>query len=132
MMWSDPSSAEVIPAALQEQSARFPFGRLQCQAFLQRIGCHTLVRGHEKVDEGFRRVYDDESQLLISLFSAGGADNHDLPPESSYKSVTPMAMTLHYKDGQSQIVPWKIDYASYNDPERNRFYQAPAELEHRG
>jgi hypothetical protein len=131
MMWSDPSTADVIPAALQEQSARFSFGRLQCQAFLQRIGCHTLVRGHEKIDEGFRRVYDDETQLLISLFSAGGADNHDLPAESSYKSVTPMAMTLHYKDGQSQIVPWKIDYGMYNHPGRNRFYQTPAELEHK-
>jgi hypothetical protein len=46
MMWSDPSSADVIPVGLQEQSSRFPFGRLQATAFLQRLGCHTLVRGH--------------------------------------------------------------------------------------
>jgi hypothetical protein len=131
MMWSDPSSADVIPATLQEQSSRFSFGRLQCQAFLQRIGCHTLVRGHEKIDEGFRRVYDDESQLLISLFSAGGAENHDLPADSSYRTVTPMAMTVHFKDGQSQIVPWAIDYARYNEPGHNRFYLTSAELEHK-
>ena len=31
MMWSDPSTADVIPAELQEQSARFPFGKLQFQ-----------------------------------------------------------------------------------------------------
>jgi hypothetical protein len=131
MMWSDPSTADVIPAKLQEQSARFAFGRLQCQAFLKRIGCQSLVRGHEKVDEGFRRIYDDENQLLISLFSAGGAENHDLPPESSYRNVTPMAMTIHHQDGKSQITPWKIDYRLYNEPGLNRFYQSKAELEHR-
>jgi len=130
MMWSDPSSADVIPATLQEQSSRFPFGRLQSQAFLQRIGCHTLVRGHEKVDEGFRRVYDDANQLLITLFSAGGNDNKDLPPDSSYRSVTPMAMTVKYKDGKSEIIPWKIDYARYNSPETNKFFETRPEIEH--
>jgi hypothetical protein len=131
MMWSDPSSADVIPAALQEQSSRFPFGRLQSQAFLNRIGCHTLVRGHEKVDEGFRRVYDDDNQLLVTLFSAGGSDNGDLPPDSSYRSVTPMAMTVKLEGGQSQVIPWAIDYKRYNDPGRNRFYQSRPEIEHR-
>ncbi|MEZ4224826.1 MAG: metallophosphoesterase [Polyangiaceae bacterium] len=131
MMWSDPSSADVIPATLQKQSARFPFGRLQSQAFLQRIGCHTLVRGHEKVDEGFRRVYDDEQQLLISVFSAGGATNNDLPSDSSYREVTPMAMTLRFKDGQSTITPLRIDYERYNSPDKNRFYQAPPEIAHK-
>lgn len=130
MMWSDPSSADVIPAALQEQSSRFPFGRLQCQAFLQRVGCHTLIRGHEKVNEGFRRVYDDDHQLLISLFSAGGATNDDLPAESSYRSVTPAAMTLRLKDGQSEIVPWAIQYQAFNSPARNAFFRASAEIPH--
>jgi hypothetical protein len=130
MMWSDPSSADVIPAVLQEQSSRFPFGRLQSQAFLQRLGCNTLVRGHEKVDEGFRRVYDDPNQLLITLFSSGGYDNKDLPADSSYRSVTPMAMTVKFKDGKSQIIPWKIDYKAYNAPERNKFYQSMPEIAH--
>jgi hypothetical protein len=131
MMWSDPSSADVIPASLQEQSSRFPFGRLQSQAFLQRIGCHALIRGHEKVDEGFRRVYDDENQLLITLFSAGGKDNDDLPEDSSYRTVTPMAMTVKFENGQSEIIPWKIDYKRYNDPKYNRFFQTPPEIAHR-
>jgi len=130
MMWSDPSSADVIPASLQEQSARFSFGRLQCQSFLQRLGCHTLVRGHEKINEGFRRIYDDENQLLISLFSSGGSDNNDLPPDSSYRSVTPMAMTILWKDGQSQITPWALDYRLFNDPSRNKFYRSKPELRH--
>lgn len=131
MMWSDPSSADVIPSALQAQSARFPFGRLQARAFLQRLGCHTLVRGHEKVDEGFRRVYDDEHQLLITLFSAGGAGNDDLPADSSYRTVTPMAMTLRFKDGRSELVPWSIDYEAFNDPGRNAFFRSKPEIEHR-
>lgn len=131
MMWSDPSSADVIPAVLQEQSSRFPFGRLQSQAFLQKIGCNTLVRGHEKVDEGFRRVYDDPNQLLITLFSAGGHDNKDLPGDSSYRSVTPMAMTVKHKDGKTEISPWKIDYQRYNAPERNKFFQSRPEIEHK-
>jgi hypothetical protein len=131
MMWSDPSSADVIPAALQQTSARFPFGRLQSQAFLRRIGCHTLVRGHEKVNEGFRRTYDEAEQLLITLFSAGGKNNTDLPPESGYRSVTPMAMTLRHRGGQSEITPWVIDYERYNDPERNAFFKIAPEIAHR-
>jgi hypothetical protein len=131
MMWSDPSTADVIPAALQEQSARFPFGRLQSQAFLRRIGCHTLVRGHEKVNEGFKRTYDDPEQLLITLFSAGGTKNDDLPRESGYRTVTPMAMTIRHKDGQSEVVPWRVDYERYNDPERNAFFKIAPEIEHR-
>jgi hypothetical protein len=131
MMWSDPSSADVIPASLQEQSARFPFGRLQCQSFLHRIGCHTMIRGHEKIDEGFQRTYDDAEQLLITLFSAGGLTNDDLPAESGYRSVKPMALTLRHKDGQSEITPWAVDYERYNDPERNAFFKVAPEIEHR-
>lgn len=131
MMWSDPSEADVIPAVLQEQSSRFPFGRLQCQAFLQRLGCHTLIRGHEKIDEGFRRVYDDDHQLLVTLFSAGGAANTDLPTDSSYRSVTPMALTLRFEDGKTEVIPWAIDYRAFNDPARNAFFRSKPEIAHR-
>ena len=130
MMWSDPSSADVIPAALQEQSARFPFGRLQAASFLQRLGCHTLVRGHEKVIDGFDKTYDDENITLITLFSAGGHDNGDLPQNSSYRRVTPKAMTLAIDgEGESTIEPWNIDYQTFNDPEHNAFFKAPPEIE---
>jgi hypothetical protein len=124
MMWSDPSVASVIPAALQGQSTRFPFGRLQLASFLARIGCHTMVRGHEKVNEGFRRVYDDGSGLLITLFSAGGAQNRDLPANSSYRAVTPMGLTLRRsREGETTITPFEIDWATYNHPERNAFFR---------
>lgn len=128
MMWSDPSSADVIPAELQDQSARFAFGRLQAQRFLHKLGCHTLIRGHEKVNEGFERVYDSPGALLLTLFSSGGAENDDLPMTSSYRQVTPMALTIKHQDGKSEITPWTIDYKPYNDPERNGFFRQPPEL----
>jgi hypothetical protein len=128
MMWSDPSTADVIPAELQEQSARFAFGKLQAQAFLHRLGLDTLVRGHEKVDAGFHRNYDEPGLKLLTLFSAGGADNDDLPLDSSYRSVTPMALTVRWKDGASQFTPWAIDYERWNDPQRNAFFRVPPEL----
>jgi len=123
MMWSDPSSADIIPMSLQDQSARFSFGRLQAQRFLQKIGCHALVRGHMKINEGFRLDYDDKDMLLVTLFSSGGASNHDLPPHSNYRMVTPMALTLHHEAGSSRITPWQIDWATYNDPQRNAFFR---------
>ena len=109
MMWSDPSSADVIPAVLQDQSARFPFGKLQALAFLQKIGCHTIFRGHEKVEEGFRQVYDQDGLSLFTVFSSGGETNDDLPENSSYRDVVPMAATLHYKDGKSEVKPFVIE-----------------------
>ncbi|HEY6078798.1 MAG TPA: metallophosphoesterase family protein [Polyangiaceae bacterium] len=130
MMWSDPSAADVIPASLQDQSARFPFGRLQCQAFLQRLGCHTIFRGHEKVEEGFRQTYADDGVSLFTIFSSGGATNDDLPVDSSYRSVEPMAATLRFKDGKGEVTPFLIDYESFNNPARNKFYQTAPEIAH--
>jgi uncharacterized tellurite resistance protein B-like protein len=131
MMWSDPSSADVIPAELQEQSARFPFGRLQAARFLNRMGCNTLIRGHEKVDDGFLKNYDDENITLMTLFSAGGLDNGDLPPDSSYRSVTPKSMTVSYEGDDMSVAPWLIDYKTYNDPTTNAFFKRAPEIEHR-
>jgi hypothetical protein len=129
MLWSDPSEADFIPADLQKQNARFPFGRLQFRSFMARMGLNTMVRGHEKVDAGFKKIYDDGVVLLLNLFSAGGATNEDLPPESSYRSVTPMALTIEYKDGVHKATPWKIDYQDFNSPVRNAFFMHPPEIE---
>jgi hypothetical protein len=124
MLWSDPSAVDVIPRSLQEGTYRFAFGRLQCQGFLRRLGCHTLIRGHDKIDEGFRRSYDDPGVLAVTLFSAGGATNRDLPPESPYRSVRPMALSIQAGalDDRVLIDAWPIDYAPYNAPALNRFY----------
>jgi hypothetical protein len=131
MLWSDPSTADHIPDDLQEQNARFPFGRLQFEKFMARLGCTMMVRGHEKIDEGFRDIYPDNPILLLNLFSAGGADNDDLPESSSYRSVTPMAATILVEDGVARVTPWAIDYKRYNDPTHNRFYAREPEIEHK-
>lgn len=132
MMWSDPSSADVIPADLQDQAARFAFGRMQFRAFMQRIGAHTMLRGHEKVLPGFVASYDDDGgPRVFTLFSSGGADNADLPKESTYRDVTPMALTIAFDGGGAALTPWSPDWASYNDPERNAFFKVAPEIEHR-
>jgi hypothetical protein len=130
MLWSDPSTADHIPDDLQAQNARFPFGKKQFEAFMARLGCSMMLRGHEKVDAGFSTMYG-EVAALATLFSAGGADNFDLPPESSYRTVTPMAATIRLENGTAQVTPWAIDYKRFNDPKRNRFFATPPEIEHK-
>jgi len=130
MLWSDPSTADHIPDDLQAQNARFPFGKRQFEAFMTRFGCSMMFRGHEKVDAGFRTMYGEVASLA-TLFSAGGADNFDLPPESSYRTVTPMAATVRLEGGTSTVTPWLIDYKRFNDPKRNRFFATPPEIEHK-
>jgi hypothetical protein len=118
MMWSDPSDTEVVPDELQAAAARFGYGSQQFKSFLARIGCSVMVRGHERIVEGFRTSYDDS---LYTLFSAGGATSQDLPETSNYREVTPMGLTIHWRDGVSRVSPFVIDWARYNDPARNRF-----------
>jgi hypothetical protein len=131
MLWSDPSEADYIPEELQAQNARFPFGRLQFERFMAEIGCTTMVRGHEKIAAGFKTLYEGGRARLLNLFSAGGATNDDLPPDSSYREVTPMALTMHVGPEGTRATPWPIAYERYNDPERNAFFARPPEIEHR-
>lgn len=131
MLWSDPSQAKYIPEELQAQNARFPFGQNQFEAFMAKVGCSTLVRGHEKVLEGFRSVYKDGGARLLNLFSAGGHNNRDLPDDSSYRDVTPMAMTLTISGGETKVIPWAIEYAKFNDPSRNLFFASAPEIAHK-
>lgn len=129
MLWSDPSKAELVPDELQKASARFAFGRQQFRRFMQRIGCNVLVRGHEKVNAGFRSHYPDQDVRLFTLFSAGGAENDDLPPDSNYRDVRPMALSITSKDGLVEATPWAIDYARYQDPARNKFFSSEPEID---
>jgi hypothetical protein len=123
MMWGDPEDLNAVPDELQLKATRFPFGRLQCQAFLSRIGCHTMIRGHEKVLDGFAVNYQDGEQVVLTLFSAGGSANSDLPPKSNYRKVAPKALTVRYLNGAMEIEPWAIDYAPYVTGKLNAFYR---------
>jgi uncharacterized tellurite resistance protein B-like protein len=129
MLWSDPSKADVIPDDLQEASARFPFGRNQFRAFMSKINCNLLVRGHEKVNAGFKSVYPDDDIRLFTVFSAGGSANEDLPKDSNYRDVRPMALTIKQEAGKISAAPWQIDYRKYQDPELNAFFRSEPEID---
>jgi Calcineurin-like phosphoesterase len=128
MLWSDPVRVDVVPRALQEQSSRFGFGRLQAAQFLKRMGVEAVVRGHEKVNAGFEVVYGGPEVTLCTVFSSGGAGNDDLPSNSSYRNVTPMALSVAYAAGKTTAMPWPIEYEGYNSPDANAFFRAPPEL----
>ena len=86
-----------------------------------------MIRGHERVSKGFKVVYDDGDVMLLNLFSAGGATNNDLPADSNYRQIIPTALTIRIKDGITQLTPFEIDYARYNDPKHNAFFRANIE-----
>lgn len=122
MMWSDPSDTEAVPDELQKKVARFGFGSSQFRSFMARIGCSAMVRGHERITDGFRISYEHPDASLYTLFSAGGEHCRDLPETSNYREVTPRALTIRWKEGVSTITPFAIDWARYNDAALNRFY----------
>ena len=88
------------------------------------------MRGHEKVNEGFQRVYDEpKRRCLFTLFSSGGTDNDDLPAR--------LELPRRHADGAHDHAPRRRQprsrrgrptTRSYNDPERNAFFQRPPEL----
>ncbi len=128
MLWSDPSRADMIPDELQKSSARFPFGRQQFRRFMSQVGCSLMARGHEKVNAGFRDMYPRDDIRLLTVFSAGGVANDDVPQDSNYRDVRPMALTIKRTDGETTVTPWAIDYRSYQSPELNRFFATDASL----
>ena len=131
MMWSDPIHADQVAVEQQRQKPRFSFGRDQFRAFMERIGMTTMVRGHEQIDRGFDVFYDLGDRLLLTLFSAGGHDNDDLPAHSSYRAVTPMALTLQYGHGTPTATPWAIAYRSFNYEPHNGLYRPQPLLDFR-
>ena len=120
MMWSDPAQTDHVPVELQRKNPRFSFGRRQFETFMRAAGLTTMVRGHDKIDAGFEVVFDG-SPLLLNLFSAGGSENEDLPTGASYRSVTPMAMTIEHTPTSAIATPWLIDWPRFNTAPSNGF-----------
>ena len=131
MLWSDPADVDRVPDELQAQNARFPFGQKQFEKFMNLLGTHSMIRGHEKHLSGFKTTYDNSPYKLINIFSSGGEFNEDVPKDSSYRSVTPMALTMHIHGDETRVLPWKIDYQSFNSPKRNRFFASQPEIQHK-
>ena len=90
-----------------------------------------MIRGHEKVNAGFAPLYQGDEGTLLTLFSAGGKDNEDLPKSSGYRSVTPMVLTVKHDSTGVSMLPWPPDYKLFNDPQHNGFFRVPPEIEHR-
>lgn len=118
LLWSSPSPADIIPAPLQRSGKHFAFGRLQAQAFLQRLGCHSLIRGGLGED-GFQVVYDDGRILTLALSSAGGPDL----PATTGQAPQPWALTLAGSDGRFVATPWPIAAHTFAHPDHNGFYR---------
>ncbi len=131
MMWSDPVKTQHIPVELQRQNPRFSFGHSQFRSFMERSGLQTMVRGHEKINSGFQVFYDLGEHHLITLFSAGGHNNRDLPANSSYRTVTPMGLTMEYGNGPPTATPWPLQYHAFNYEPHNGFYRPHPVLEFR-
>jgi hypothetical protein len=123
MMWSDPEQIDTVPLDLQRASTRFSFGRDQFRAFMERVGCYTMVRGHEQVDTGFTTNFDVGRAQMHTVFSAGGSHNDDLPADSRYRGVVPMALTVRWSNGVATAFPWAIDYAPFSGPANNGFHR---------
>jgi len=121
MMWSDPADTEVVPDELQKKVARFGYGSAQFRNFMARIGASVMIRGHERIEDGFEAHYDFPESRLFTLFSAGGASNPDLPDESNYREVTPRGLTIRWQAGACTMTPFPIAWDRYSDPARNRF-----------
>ncbi|MGE0399487.1 MAG: metallophosphoesterase [Kofleriaceae bacterium] len=122
MMWSDPVDTDRVPVELQRESPRFNFGREQFREFMERVGCHTLIRGHEQTDDGFHTVFDG-AQRLHTLFSAGGTDNDDLPPDARYRKVTPKGLIVRAEPGALVGTPFDIEYRAFTAPANNGLYR---------
>ncbi|MFN0252771.1 MAG: metallophosphoesterase [Kofleriaceae bacterium] len=131
MMWSDPVQTDHIPVELQRMNPRFSFGRAQFKAFMERTNFHSMIRGHEKIDRGFEIAMDLGDHMLLNLFSSGGADNADLPIDSSYRNVTPMALTMKTVDGRLTATPWPLAYQPFNYEPHNGLYRQQPVLEYR-
>lgn len=131
MMWSDPVATDHVPVEMQRLNPRFSFGRKQFQEFMTRTGLQVMVRGHEQIERGFEVFYDMGDRMLIDLFSAGGFDNADLPIDSSYRAVTPMALTVQHGQGVPVATPWPLLYRPFNYEPHNGLYRPQPQLEYR-
>ena len=132
MMWSDPSKADVASRpTCKTKSSRFAFGK---HASVPRVhaahhGASTLIPRSREGERGLsHELSTGRKGKLVTLFSSGGHDNDDLPADSSYRSVTPMALTIKRDDKGTTLQPWAPDYKTFNDPERNGFFKVPPEI----
>ena len=81
LMWSDPYSGE---GELREGLGRFYFTEEQFLDFIETIGVHQMLRGHEWMDAGFREHFDGR---LYTIFSSGQWKGIKENPLTAYPTV---------------------------------------------
>jgi hypothetical protein len=82
----------------------------------------TMIRGHERVrglQEDLRRPRGHAALALLR----GRQDNADLPENSNYRDVRPMALTIRHAQGVTTLSPFEIEFARFNDPQYNAFFR---------
>ena len=62
---------------------------------------------------------------MLNLFSAGGSENRDLPVDSSYRAIRPMALTMAYGagGGPPTVTPWPLQYQPFCYEPHNGLYR---------
>ncbi len=81
LMWSDPYLGE---GELREGMGRYYFTEEQFLDFIETIGVHQMLRGHEWMDAGFRKHFNGR---LYTIFSSGQWPNNEENPLTAYPTV---------------------------------------------
>lgn len=106
MLWSDP--CDEIPESYVDR-ARFYFTRLHFDEFMNKIGCHRLIRGHEAESDGYKNFFDES---LTTIFSAGiitDSDGNNINKESAYciHNIKPKILNINPKS-QIKIIEMQL------------------------
>ncbi len=100
LLWTDPGKMQSLPSSSINPFHR-PFGTLQFDAFMEKIGGRLMIRGHEEKPDGVEFTYPDR---LITLFSAGGEGNPHA--EGSYRNVVPRYLRIRGNRIQACRILW--------------------------
>ena len=89
------------------------------------------LRGEIPGDAAIEELRDYLAGYLSRLSSGRGSlhDNDDIPPDSNYRDVRPMALTIKRTQGELSATPWEIDYSRYQSPELNAFKERAPEID---
>ncbi len=81
LMWSDPYSGE---EDLREGMGRYYFTESQFMDFIETIGVHQMLRGHQWMDAGYREHFGSR---LYTIFSSGQWPDQAENPLTAYPTV---------------------------------------------
>lgn len=98
LMWSDPYNGS---GDLREGMGRFYFSEAQFLDFLETIGVHQMLRGHQWMEEGYQAQFQNR---IYTIFSSGQWPGEALNQMTAYDTVNAKWARLT-PDGDVQIHP---------------------------